>query len=191
MGFAHAGRAQEQEGANGAVGIFDIGPAAANGSANSAERFILANDFRAKHLFHLENFLRFSFGESRHGNAGLLGDDIRDVFFIDDGLIFFFMIFPVRALALQIFPQIFFRVAQFRRFFIFLPADRFFFGDAGLFDLSFQLRELRRLMHHGDARFGSRFIDQIDGFVRQKPAGNVAFGKITAARTAMSVYLQR
>src|SRR5581483_4189477 len=59
--FPYACGSQEQEGPNGAVGIFDIRSTAAYRSTNSAYSIVLTDDVGFKHLFHFEDFRRFSF----------------------------------------------------------------------------------------------------------------------------------
>ncbi len=46
MGFSNACGPEEEEGANGAVRIFDVGSAAADRAANGVERVVLADDLR-------------------------------------------------------------------------------------------------------------------------------------------------
>ena len=66
---------KKQEGADGPVRIFDIGTAAADGSADSLDSFILADDIFFKDFFHFENFLRLAFGQTAERNPCLLCDD--------------------------------------------------------------------------------------------------------------------
>ena len=56
--------------------------------------------------------------------------------------------------------------------------DRLFFAQLDLFDLSFDLLELGRASHRANARTRTRFVHEVDGFVRQKPIGDVAVGKL-------------
>ena len=134
----------------------------------------MADDFRPESLLHFEDFLCFPFGQTGDRNAGLLRYDIGNVFFIDDGLMFIFMRFPVVLGLLQLFVQVFFRVAQLGGPFILLVGDRLFLCDSRLFDFPFELGQMSRLVHHGNARLRPRLVEKVDRLVGKETTRDIA-----------------
>ncbi len=55
--------------------------------------------------------------------------------------------------------------------------DRLFLARLELLDLLLQMFHIGRAGHGFDARAGARFVHDVDGFVRQEPAGDIAIGK--------------
>ena len=83
FGLAHAGGAEEDEAADGALGIAEASAAAANGVRHGEQRLILADDALAQTLLHLRELLHLALEHFADGDAGPLGDDLRDVLFVD------------------------------------------------------------------------------------------------------------
>src|SRR5580700_2406649 len=83
FGFADAGGPEEDEGADGALGVAEAGAGTADGVGDGQESFILADDALAETLFHLDELADFAFEHAGDGDAGPLADDAGDVLFVD------------------------------------------------------------------------------------------------------------
>ena len=59
-------------------------------------RIVLADDLAFERFFHFEDFVRLSFGQTGERDACLFGDDVSDLFFIDDRLGARLCCFPIR-----------------------------------------------------------------------------------------------
>ena len=82
FGFADAGWAEENERADGALGIAQSGPRAANGVGYPLQGRVLADYALAQTLFHRNQFLDFALEHFRHGNSGPFGDNSGDVLLV-------------------------------------------------------------------------------------------------------------
>ena len=82
FGFADAGRAQEDERTDRPLGIAQPRARTANGIGHALERCVLADHALPQALFHGDQLLDFAFEHLRDRNAGPLGDDAGDVFFV-------------------------------------------------------------------------------------------------------------
>ena len=83
FGLADTRRSEENEGTDRPLRIAKPGTRTANCIGHPLERRILADDALAQALFHRDQLLHFAFEHLGDGNAGPLGDDARDVFFVD------------------------------------------------------------------------------------------------------------
>ncbi len=85
----------------GRLGSLESGAGTANGVGDALERCVLADDALAQAFFHGDQFLDFAFEHLRDRDAGPLGDDARDVFFVD-----FFFQHALAALALHLLAEL-------------------------------------------------------------------------------------
>jgi hypothetical protein len=83
LGLADAGGTEKHEDADRTVLILQSRARAANRVRDGFEGDFLADDSLSKQLFHADQFLNFAFEHFRHGNAGPLRNDLRNVFFVD------------------------------------------------------------------------------------------------------------
>ncbi len=83
LGFADAGWPQENERADGPLGVGQTGAAATHRVRYAGQGIVLANHTLAQAIFHLHQFLRFPFQQAPDRNAGPLADQLGDVFLID------------------------------------------------------------------------------------------------------------
>ena len=83
LGLADAGGPEEDEAADGPVGIAQPGAVAADGVGNQRYSFVLPDDALVQPRFHVDELLHFAFEHARDRDAGPLGDDLGDVFFVD------------------------------------------------------------------------------------------------------------
>ena len=83
LGLAHAGGAEEQERADGAVGVGQAGPAAADGVGHRGDRLVLADHPLVEHVLHADQLVHLALHEAGDGHAGPLGHDLGDVLLVD------------------------------------------------------------------------------------------------------------
>ena len=77
--LAHASGAQEQEGANGTVGVLDAGTAAEDGLTDPVNGFVLADDSLMQNVVQVQQLLPFALHELCHGDARPAFDDEGDL----------------------------------------------------------------------------------------------------------------
>src|SRR5262249_58944999 len=83
LGLADAGGPEEQERADGPVGIGETGPRTPDRVGDGAERLILADDTAAEALFHVDELLDLALEQPRDRDARPLRDGGRDVLLVD------------------------------------------------------------------------------------------------------------
>jgi hypothetical protein len=83
LGLADAGGAEENEAADGPVGIAQAGAVAQDGVGDQAHGFVLAHHAVLEALRHVDQLLDFAFQHAGHRNAGPLGHDAGDIVFAD------------------------------------------------------------------------------------------------------------
>ena len=83
FGFADAGGAEEDEAADGPVGVAEAGAVAQDGVGDQAHGFVLADHAVFEALGHLHQLLDFAFHHAGDRDAGPLGDDAGDIVFAD------------------------------------------------------------------------------------------------------------
>ncbi len=83
LGFADAGGAEEDEAADGTVGILQAGAGADDGLGHGGDGFVLADDALVQLLFQVQQLLHFAFQQAGDGNAGPAADHLGDVLFVN------------------------------------------------------------------------------------------------------------
>ena len=83
LGLAYAGGAEEQKGADRAVGILQPSARAAQSSGNSLDRLVLADDAFVQPLLHVNQLLDFTLQQARDGDAGPARHDLGNVLGVD------------------------------------------------------------------------------------------------------------
>ena len=117
LGLAYAGRSQEDEGADGTVGVLDARTGTDHSIRHGFHRFILADDMLMEGCFQMYQFLPFPGTQTLYRNAGPGADYPGDVvlvhFFFQQGIIAAGLFFQFLQLFLQ-FRQA--AILQFRQF---------------------------------------------------------------------------
>ena len=86
------------------------------------------------------------------------------------------LVFPFFRQLIQFFPFLFFLIPILSRFFIFLIYNSSFFFFTQPFDFFFQRFDICRRCVVLQTDSGCRFVDQVNGFVRQETIGNIPAG---------------
>ena len=174
--LADAGRAQEDEAADGALWILQPGASAPHRLADRLDRFILADDPFMELFFHSQQPLPLFTAHSIDRHTGPHRDDLGDIVGGDDGLVGYLA--PAFAQLLELRLQLDLAVAQidgiiealrFERLFLFLLQALEI--DEGLA----QAYGVRRLIHTYAA---AGLVDQVDSLVRHEAVGDIARGQM-------------
>ncbi len=83
LGLAHPGRAEEEEGTAGLVGIRQPGSRATHGVGHGGDRLVLADHPVVQGFFHAQQLVALAFEHLADRNAGPLGDHLGDLVFGD------------------------------------------------------------------------------------------------------------
>ncbi len=83
LGLADAGRAEEQEVADRAVGVAEPGARAAQGVGDRLDGLVLADDALVQALLHVDELLDLALEQAADRDAGPAGDDLGDVVGVD------------------------------------------------------------------------------------------------------------
>ena len=83
LGLADAGRPEEQERADRAVGVLQAGARAAQRGGDGLDRLVLADDAFVQALLHVDQLLGLALEQAADGDAGPARDDLGDVVGVD------------------------------------------------------------------------------------------------------------
>src|SRR5262249_6516033 len=178
LGLADAGRAEEYERADRALGVLQAGAGATDRARDGRDRVVLADDPAVKGFLHAGQLLGFLFFELGERDAGPAGHDELDVLFLD----------RLRALALILLPlalELFVAVAE--HFLLFTEGRgllellrlevHVLLADHAL-ELFLDLLELGRRRQRHEARARRGLVDHVDRLVRELAIGDVAIGQV-------------
>ncbi len=177
LGFAHAGRPDEDERADGAFGVFEAGAGAADGIGDGADGGILPDDALVQPLFHVQQALRLGLQHLVDRDAGPLGDHFGHVVGVHD-LVQLVFALPLLAGGVEF-------LLQAGALHLLFSGALVVALQAGLFLLGHQALDfgLHRLEVGGQgvqrhAQLGGGLVNQVNRFVGQPPIGDVAVGKL-------------
>src|ERR1700719_1663551 len=171
--FANAGRSQEQQRPNRTVRALQAGTRAANGTSQGADRFLLRDDALVQLFFNPQQLLGFFFFDRRYGHAGPARYHVLDVLPTDyAGGGFIEVVFFAKGAQVVALLAFFIRVEA--RLLELVVRDGVFHTMDD--DLDPLLHFGQCLRQRGLAQFHARprFVNQVDGLVRQKTVGNIA-----------------
>ena len=169
-----AGRAEEDERADGPLRVLQAGTCAADRLRDDADRLFLADDPGVERLLHLEQPLRLLLGDAGDRDAGPHRHDLRDLFLVDRRLVARHLRLPLGALGVDALAGGRLGFAERRGFLVLLVVDRrvLLLGDAVEILLRLAQGRGRGRMAQADARGG--LVDEVDRLVRQMAVGDVA-----------------
>jgi hypothetical protein len=145
LGLAHAGGAEEDERAAGALRVLQAGAGAAHALADGLDRVLLADDALVQLAFHVEQLGGLFFGELEHRDAGPDAEHLGDGFLVD-------LVEQVDAAGLDfgllgrlLLEQVLLLVAQATGFFEALLFDGALLGFLHVGELLLELLQIRRV----------------------------------------------
>ena len=181
LGLAYAGRAEENERADGAILIFQADSAAADGLCNGRDGFVLTDDTLVQRIFKMQQALAFFLRQLYDRDAGPHSDDLGDVFCLHDAVAALILCSPLVLFLLQLICKGFLLVTQLGRALEVLLVDGSRLINLDFFDALFHLLQVFRRSECSETHTGRRFIDEVDGLIRQVTVCNVARGELNGA----------
>ena len=189
LGLAHTGRSQEEEGTHWTVGTLEPRPRPAYGPSQSSNGLVLADDALVQPFLDTHQLGHLLLLDGHHGNPRPFGDNALDVFLghrAAAGVV------QIELLLNR--PQVFqgdaLLVAIDLRLFELIVGDGRFHASHDHLDLLLNFRHLLGEAVLAQLDPGARFIDQIDGLVRQETIRNVAIGLIDGGLDGRRVIAQ-
>ena len=125
-------------------------------------------------LFHAHEPGRFLLGELHDGDACPLRDDLGNLLGVDHGFFLVPRLVPLSAAGFDLFSQLSFIIPKGGRLLELLGRHGRLLLFAESLEPSFHLLDRFRGLHRLEPRPGRRLVDQVDGFVGQKPVGDIA-----------------
>src|ERR1700687_385260 len=175
FGFADARGAQEQEGADGAVGILQAGSRTANGAGQGADGLVLRYDALVPLFLDAQKLLRLFFLDRGDGHAGPARDYVFNVLAVDyAGGGFVKMIFLAKSAQVLTLFAFFIRIET--SLLELMVRDGVFHAMDDELDALLDFGQLFRQRSLAQFYAGSSFVDQVDGLVGQEAIRDVAVG---------------
>ncbi|MNJ49343.1 hypothetical protein D3C77_445670 [compost metagenome] len=125
-------------------------------------------------LLHIEQSFRFFFLQLAHRNTGPAGYDLGDILRRYLGIGTALLFFPLILRDIQLFANFLFCIAQRRSFLELLALHRGILLFANILKTILQLFQIRRHRVRVQSYLRTRFIDQVDRFIRQEAILNIA-----------------
>ena len=177
LGFAHAGGAKEQEGANGPLGILQSHTAAADGAGHGGNCLILPHNTLLQGLLQLQKARALVLRQAGDGDAGPAGHYVGNVLGGDGAAVLTQLSAPVVPLDLHLIGVVLLNITQLGGLLIVLSGN-----GLGLFPAQGGDLFLQRLQVGGGAlrlhaHLRSGLIHQVDGLVRQEPVTDIPAGE--------------
>ena len=180
MRLADARGAEEHEGADGLVGIFQPDTVAADGLDDLGHGLVLTDDLLLQEGVHVAELDVLSRGNTLHGYAGHHGHDFGHLIGVDRLTVRLHLLLPTAFCLveqLEILPLcIAIACGQLEV----LRLDGGQFGVLRLLDLRLQRLDVLRHNHVGDVHPRSGFVQCVDGFVGEVAIADVALGQFDA-----------
>ena len=177
LGLTYAGGAQEQEGANGPLGVLQPHTAAADGAGHGSDSLILPHHTLLKGFLQLQKAHTLVLCQTGDGNAGPAGHYVGNVLGGDGAAVLAQLSAPVVPLDLHLIGVVLLNVAQLSGLLVVLRGN-----GLGLFPVQGGDLFLQRLQVGGGAfRFHahlrSSLVHQVDGLVRQEAVIDIPAGE--------------
>ena len=172
--LAHAGGPEEEEGADRAARVLEVGSGAAERAGDGGDGVALADDGLGEFLLEVEEALHLVDVHVLERDAGGGGERGGDVVFgdVDEGA--GALLLPLRGLAFEGFGEALRLVAQDGGLLEDLAVDGLVLAAGDLLDLLLELAQRLRAGRGVDAGLRAGLVDQVDRLVREEAAGDVA-----------------
>ena len=178
LGFAHAGRAEEQERADRTLGVAQADTAAADRLGDRSDGLILADYALMQRILEVQQALALILGHLGDRHAGPARDHSRNVVRRDRAVRLGLLVRPFLFARFERIALCFLLIAQLGGVLKVLRLDRLFLlgGDRG--DLVLERLEVGRRGQCGQAHARARFVNHVDGLIRQEASGHIAHGHL-------------
>src|SRR5579875_292981 len=178
LGLADAGRSREDETANRPQRILQADPRAADGLANRLHRLVLTDHALVQDIGHVQQLLRFSFGQLQKWDSRPGGDNVGNLLRGHDRLFRLLLGFPLSLDLADLLRELGFLLAQRCRLFELLVADGHLLVTPHLSQLPLHLFAFGRQRAGPQANPRGGLVDEVDGLVRQVAIAYVAIGQL-------------
>ena len=176
--LANARGADEEERADRAARILQVGAGAAQGAGDRDGGNILADDGLLQLGLHLEQLLVVLLLHSGQRDAGPVGDHLHHQVLVDGDALFVSALLPIGGDLLFAGAELFLLIAELGGLLEVLVADRLLLLGADGLDLGREVLDVGGAAEGGDAGAGAGLIHHVDRLVRQEAAGDVAIGEL-------------
>ena len=172
--LAHTGGAQEQERADGPLGVFQTHTAAANGLCHGSNGFILAYHALMQRVLQAQQALALIFRQPRHGDTRPACHHGGNIVGSHTAAILLHLAVPLVPLDLHLLGVVLLNIAQLRGLFKVLCGNglRLFTVQRG--DLLLKGLQIGRGGFRLHAHLACRLVHQVDGLIRQEPVVDIA-----------------
>ena len=177
LGLAHPGRSEEDEAADGSLGVLEPGPASLYRLGDSGHRLLLVDYPLVNPLLHVNQLVRLRLHHSGDGYARPLGDQRGDVLLVHHA-VEFLVFLPLRPGLVVSLLQAHSLRLQFRSFLVVLTLGGSLLLVGKTLHLPVQVLDLRWSALHIDAQLACCLIDQVNGLVRQEPVRNIPLAQL-------------
>ena len=167
VGLADAGGTEEDEGADGLVGVFQTGAVAADGLRDLHDRLVLTDDHALQLVGHAHQPLAFVLGDALYGHARHHCNHLRHRVFRHERTVLVHAVLPRLLDQLPLLVQLLDLVAVLGSLVVLLVADGLHLELLLLFDGGFGSKQLLRHMDVLDVETRSRLVHHIDSLVGQ------------------------
>ena len=178
QGLADAGRSEEDERADGAVRVLQVGTGAAEGARHGMNGVALPDHAFFEIRLHLEQAFGFGVLKLLQRDAGELGKNAVDVLTCDFRRGLAAGVLPRFARGFELFAELALAVAEFRGVLEPLVGDRLLLLAHHLLDGVLGLPEVGMLRGVGDAHACARLVHEVDRLVGQEPPVDEPVGEL-------------
>ena len=176
--FSYTRWAQENEGTNGAIGLFKSCTRTLYGFGQLLNGLVLTNHPLAQSVCHGQQSPTLVFRHAFYGYARYHGNHRSDIVFGYHEFLIGRLRFPTCFSGFQIFQKAFLSVAQLRSLLKILAFHHFVLLNFDGLDLGFKIHNVCRNIDIADMHPCPRFIQNIDGFIGQMAITHVAHTQI-------------
>ena len=178
LGLAHARGTQEQEGADGPLGVLQTHTAAADGLGHRVDGLVLPHHTLVELLLQLQQAHGLILGEPGDGDARPAGHHLGDVVGGDGAPVLGQALPPVLPLDVHLLLIVLLDVTQLRGLLEVLSGDGVVLLTVQGADLLLQRLQVGGGALGGHAHLRRGLVHQVDGLVRQEPVADVPLGQL-------------
>ena len=176
--LTNTGRAGEDEGATGTLGVLQAASSTTDRLGQSLNRGILTDDALVQLVFHLEQLRGLGLGQLEDRNTGRHRQNLGDIVLADLGDRLARAITPAGFLLLALFGQLLLLVTKSSGLLEVLIVDRGLLIALHFGDLLVQLTQLRRRGHAGNTQASTGLVHQVNGLIRKEAVRDIAVGQL-------------
>ena len=180
VGLADAGGAEEEEAADGAVGVLEAGAVAADGFGNLGDGLVLTHHAALQLFLHTQQAVALALGDAFHGHAGHHGHYGSHVLVGDGHLALALVSVPLALHVGQLALEVAFLVAQLGGLAVAFAGQHLFLLCSHALHLFLEVDNLLGYLHIGYMYARACLVEGVDGLVGLQTVADVALGEFHA-----------